>query len=311
MMTKTVRVLLIDDEPHLLFGLRAVLKRAGFEILTASNGELGLECARQEHPDIIVCDMMMPSLNGLQVKQLLADDPSTAHIPFIFLTARPDIEDKLAGLSSGADDYIIKPFVNVAELIERIRAVLRRYEAGRQQGLAEAEEKIDQLQRFLHMTAQLVAQNGEMVEQPEFTDDHGEATNLYSRANFENRLDSLDDAAMFPVGIVVFQVHDLNTLDSQVVEKRVRQVVAVLKTAMDTDQLVFKMGADEFVVLLPRVDDFQIDRTLVCVRAELDQYNSAEPAHPLALQMGIAVGEYGSQLSAVLQQAETRMQALH
>jgi DNA-binding response OmpR family regulator len=144
MTAQSIRVLLIDDEPYLLFGLRAVLKRAGFEVLTASNGELGLERARQERPDIIVCDVMMPPPNGLQLKQRLAEDPATASIPFIFLTARTSIEDKLAGLSSGADDYIVKPFVNVQELVERIRAVLRRYEIGRQQGLAEAERKAAQ-----------------------------------------------------------------------------------------------------------------------------------------------------------------------
>lgn len=185
--------------------------------------------------------------------------------------------------------------------------MLRRHEAGRQQGLAEAEQKIDQLRRFLHMTVQLVAQNGEMIEQLDFANEQGSAGYLYSRENFENRLDTLDDAGMFPVGIIAFQVNSLSSLDPQVAEKRVRRTAQLLKTALDTDQLVFKVGADEFVVLLPHVNDLQVDRALTSVRTELSQYNIADPRHPLVLKMGIALGQKGSQLSTVLREAETIM----
>ena len=306
MSDKPIRVLLIDDEPHLLFGLNAVMKRAGFEVLTAANGKAGLDHAREDHPDIIVCDVMMPPPNGLQLKQMLAKDPVTASIPFIFLTARTNLSDKLVGLSSGADDYLTKPF-QVEELIERIRAILRRYETGRQQGLAEAEQKIDELRRFLHMTAQLVAENGQMVEQMEFANDHGEAWHLYSRESFELQLDSLTDPGMFPFGIVVFQVNPLQPTEAPIAEQLIRRAAQVLKDAIDAEQLIFKTGVNEFVVLVPNASDLRIEQTLTCVKTELERHNSADPGHPLDLKIGIAVGEMDSRLSDVLRQAEAMM----
>ncbi|WP_295399632.1 response regulator [uncultured Thiocystis sp.] len=131
------KVLLIDDDPHQLFAASLIVKRFGFAVVTAGDGASGLELARTERPDIIVCDIMMPGQNGFMLKSLLAKDPLTAEIPFIFLTARTLQADKLAALEHGVDDYLTKPF-HPEELIGRIRAVLRRYDAGRRQGRTEA-----------------------------------------------------------------------------------------------------------------------------------------------------------------------------
>ncbi len=143
-----VKLLLIDDEPNLLIGLRAVMQKAGYQVIAASSGAEGLRAAREEKPDLIVCDVMMPPPDGFRLKELLAEDPRTAVIPFIFLTARSGNTDRLNGFRGGADDYVTKPF-NVDELLARVAAVLRRAEIARQRGAQEAEEKLEALRRTL------------------------------------------------------------------------------------------------------------------------------------------------------------------
>ena len=139
-------VLVIDDDRSLLLGLQAIMKRAGYQVLIASSGDEGLALAQERRPDVIVCDVMMPPPNGLEVRRTLARDPQSATIPFIFLTARVSQADKVSGIESGADDYITKPF-DRDELLARIKAVLRRDELGREQGRLEAERQLQQLRR--------------------------------------------------------------------------------------------------------------------------------------------------------------------
>src|SRR5574341_1878812 len=118
-------VLLIEDEETLLETLAYNLRQEGYEVLTADDGEAGLEAARRERPDLVVLDIMLPRLDGLAVCRILRRDAELAATPIIMLTARGTQSDKMIGLDSGADDYITKPF-GLGELLARIRAVLRR-----------------------------------------------------------------------------------------------------------------------------------------------------------------------------------------
>ncbi len=137
-------ILVIDDDQKLSFGLVAVLRRAGFQTKTASSGAEGLKSIRAEKPDVILCDIMMPPPNGIQLKKELSNDPETRRIPFLFLSARTAQVDKLAGLENGADDYITKPF-EVNELLARIQAILRRDMLGRERGIQESAANVDKL----------------------------------------------------------------------------------------------------------------------------------------------------------------------
>jgi len=139
-------ILLIDDEQGLLVGLSAVLKRAGYQIITATNGSDGQKAAKEKKPDLIVCDIMMPAPNGFELRRLLSLDPATAVIPFIFLTARTGEADMLQGFNAGADDYVVKPFTR-EELIARIAAVLRRFELGKQKGKEDLDVHLVELRR--------------------------------------------------------------------------------------------------------------------------------------------------------------------
>jgi signal transduction histidine kinase len=132
-------VLIIDDEPALRLGLAAKIKRHGYEVVTACDGADGMLKARETLPDLIVSDVMMPPPNGFELRKLLAQDPKLASIPFIFLTARTGLEDRVNGIRDGADDYITKPF-ETEELLARMEAVLRRVKVEQERGRDEIRE---------------------------------------------------------------------------------------------------------------------------------------------------------------------------
>ena len=123
------RVLVIDDEASVLDVARAYLEREGFVVETASSGRRGLELAERRPPDLIVLDLMLPGMDGLEVCRRLRGDAATAGLPIIMLTAKADEVDRIVGLELGADDYLAKPF-SPKELVARVRAVLRRAQPG-------------------------------------------------------------------------------------------------------------------------------------------------------------------------------------
>src|ERR1700755_1165625 len=119
----TTKILIVEDEPNMVAELRDNFEYEGFQVLTALDGVEGLERALKDSPDLIILDVMMPRMSGLDVcKQLKAKRPS---IPIIMLTARGQEVDKVVGLELGADDYVTKPF-SIRELLARVKAVLRR-----------------------------------------------------------------------------------------------------------------------------------------------------------------------------------------
>jgi two-component system, OmpR family, alkaline phosphatase synthesis response regulator PhoP len=115
-------VLVVDDEPNIVRLVRDYLEHAGFKVLTASDGPTAVRSARTGHPDLIVLDLGLPGVDGLDVARSLRQENP---VPIIMLTARTEESDKLVGLELGADDYVTKPF-SPKELVARVRAVLRR-----------------------------------------------------------------------------------------------------------------------------------------------------------------------------------------
>jgi len=153
-MSDTTHLLIIDDDKALLLGLAETLKRAGnYQVATADNGELGIKLARENPPQLIVCDLMMPPPDGWAVLKALSEDSLTASIPFIFLTARAGEYDKIKGMNLGADDYITKPF-SKDELIARIHAILRRQEKAQTAERVKNQEQFDALGRKVHQLNQ-------------------------------------------------------------------------------------------------------------------------------------------------------------
>jgi DNA-binding response OmpR family regulator len=121
-------ILVVDDEPKIAALARDYLEHAGFAVVTAADGQAALEAVGRTRPDLVVLDLGLPEVDGLDVTRAIRRDSS---LPIVMLTARDDEIDKLLGLELGADDYLTKPF-SPRELVARVKAVLRRVDAGRQ-----------------------------------------------------------------------------------------------------------------------------------------------------------------------------------
>ena len=119
------RVLIVEDEPDIRELVVHHLKREGYQVSAASSGEEALRQVQAAPPDLVLLDLMMPAMDGLEVCRRLRQDPATVSLPIVMLTAKGDEVDRVLGLEIGADDYVVKPF-SPKELLARVRAVLRR-----------------------------------------------------------------------------------------------------------------------------------------------------------------------------------------
>jgi two-component system, OmpR family, response regulator len=117
------QVLVVDDEPSIVDAVSTAFRYEGFEVREASTGRAALAAAQEAAPDLMILDVMLPDLDGLEVTRRLRQDG--IRVPVLFLTARDSLEDKVAGLTVGGDDYVTKPF-SLAEIVARARAILRR-----------------------------------------------------------------------------------------------------------------------------------------------------------------------------------------
>jgi DNA-binding response OmpR family regulator len=139
------RILIIEDNPETRRFLEAMLGKE-FEVITAENGVIGIDFARNKSPDLILLDIMLPILSGYDACSLLKKDEKTKHIPIIFLSAKNSVTDITHGLSTGADDYIAKPF-DYKELVARVRARLRKGAEATAQPIQVGDLRIDPANR--------------------------------------------------------------------------------------------------------------------------------------------------------------------
>ena len=141
-----MKVLVIDDEPPIRLLCRVNLEAEKMEVLEASDGPTGLEKARNEEPDVILLDVMMPGLDGWQVAEELLGDERTRSIPIVFLTARAEVRDRARGLDLGGIDYVTKPF-NPTELAPLVRELVQRVDQGEREEVRR--EKIAELRDLI------------------------------------------------------------------------------------------------------------------------------------------------------------------
>lgn len=149
------KILVVDDEQKIVELVRLYLEKNGYRVLVAYDGLKGLELARQKRPDLILLDLMLPGMDGLDVCRILQAE---SDVPIIMLTAKSTDEDKLIGLELGADDYIIKPF-NPREVVARVRVVLRRAGKETSRGPAEmqfADLVVDRRRHEVRMRGEVV-----------------------------------------------------------------------------------------------------------------------------------------------------------
>ncbi|MHB1500114.1 MAG: response regulator transcription factor [Candidatus Dormibacteria bacterium] len=151
--TRPTRVLVVDDEPSITEFIELGLRREGFSVRTAPDGRAALTAVDQFHPDVVILDIMMPRLNGLELTRELAGDSRRS---LIILSARDETQDRIAGLELGADDYLVKPF-DFGELLARVRSVLRRRQPEQAALLQAGPLELDRAHR-------LTSYHGEAVE---------------------------------------------------------------------------------------------------------------------------------------------------
>ena len=144
----TTRVLVIDDEAPIRLLCRVNLEAEGMQVIEAADGPAGLEQAREQTPDVVLLDVMMPGLDGWRVAEHLLEDERTNEIPIIFLTARAEFRDRARGLDIGGVDYVTKPF-NPLELAPLVRELLARIERGERDELRG--EKLAELRSLMEM----------------------------------------------------------------------------------------------------------------------------------------------------------------
>jgi len=175
-------VLVVDDERQIAEIASDYLEHAGFAVITASDGAQALELARRRHPDLVVLDLGLPKLDGVDVARILRRE---SNVPIIMLTARVEESDRLLGLETGADDYIVKPF-SPRELVARVRAVLRRTDERGQLGdlfrlsdltidvprlsVSRGEKPIDLTPTEFHLLATLARQPGRVFTRAQLLD---------------------------------------------------------------------------------------------------------------------------------------------
>jgi signal transduction histidine kinase len=140
--TKPRTILVIDDDQPMLLGLKVLLERSGYKVQTCENSLSAIKIAEETQPNLIVCDVMMPLMDGFKVRDELSASPLTSGIPFLFLSARASQTDKLRGLEGGADDYVTKPF-DPRELVARINAVFRRQDHSHEDAAQEMNRQIE------------------------------------------------------------------------------------------------------------------------------------------------------------------------
>jgi two-component system response regulator MprA len=161
------KVLVIDDAENIIEFIRLGLRYEGFQVESASDGEQGVTAAQRINPDLIILDVMLPDIDGLEVCRRLRANPTTKDIPVLMLTAKDEVRDRIAGLRMGADDYLTKPF-DFDELLERIRAILRRSHPKTVQSNGDSEEASGQVLQFadlkLNTATREVTRSGRLIE---------------------------------------------------------------------------------------------------------------------------------------------------
>lgn len=285
------KILVIEDTPDILNNILDFLEAEDFEAIGAENGREGVEQAQSQEFDLIICDIMMPELDGYEVLSELRQDPKTATIPFIFLTAKGDRSDIRQGMNLGADDYLTKPFTK-GELLEAISARMKRSQQQTEQ-LKQVSQQLDRLEKFDNLTglpnlSALEGREGYLDRAME------RVTELERQVPFLllglDKFARINDTIGYRNGDLILQQ----------VALRLEQFVSEFETGA-----VVRMGGDEFGIVLSPVETKE---TAVAIAQELLQtiaqpYQNERRSVPLTGAIGIAFYPTAPNLEELRRQA--------
>jgi two-component system, cell cycle response regulator len=234
-------ILVADDEPVNRALIERLLVRECYHVLAARNGNEAVEQARSALPDLVLLDMMMPEMDGLDACRLIKETEATRDIPVIFLSARGETEMKVSALSLGADDYISKPF-EAEELIARVHVAIR------------LKRERDQLR----LSAEEASMRAEQAQARAMTD---ALTGLLNRYGLQHTLAREHAEArryQRPLSCVLIDLDKFKTINDTyghaVGDLTLQQVAGILREAVRASDTVFRYGGEEFLVLLPETD---------------------------------------------------------
>jgi diguanylate cyclase (GGDEF)-like protein len=273
------QILVIEDDALVCTLMLKLLKAEAFKILIANDGATGVQLAQMYEPDLIICDVMMPEFDGYEVLRQLRDQPATATIPFIFLSAKADRTDLRQGMELGADDYLTKPFKR-AELLGAIAARLEKRDTLTQPYIRE-------MKRAANMLGQMA-----------YVDP---LTNLPNRISFHNQCQNAIQQAQeagYSVAVVHLNLKDFGAVNTSLGyfngDRLLQKVATRLKRAVGESDAVARLVANEFGVLLNQVsvegsDESAIDSLMQNILASFTEpYELDEQSVPLQARIGIA-----------------------
>lgn len=234
-------ILVADDEPVNRALIQRRLEREGYHVLTARNGSEAVEQARASLPDLVILDVMMPEMDGMDACRLLKESEATHDIPVIFLSARDETEMKVSGLGLGADDYISKPF-EAEELIARVHVAIR------------LKRERDQLRT----SVEEASMRAELAQERAMTDALTGILNRYGLQHILAREHAEARRYNRPLSCLVIDLDNFKTINDTyghaVGDLALQQIAGILREAVRRSDTVFRYGGEEFLVLLPETD---------------------------------------------------------
>jgi diguanylate cyclase (GGDEF)-like protein len=237
----TPTILVADDEPVNRALIQRRLEREGYHVLTARNGNEAVEQALASLPDLVILDVMMPEMDGMDACRLIKETEATRDIPIIFLSARDETEMKVNGLSLGADDYISKPF-EAEELIARVHVAIR------------LKRERDQLRT----SVEEASMRAERAQERAMTDALTGLLNRYGLQHILAREHAEARRYNRPLSCLLIDLDNFKTINDtyghQIGDLTLQQISGVLREAVRASDTVFRYGGEEFLVLLPETD---------------------------------------------------------
>jgi two-component system, cell cycle response regulator len=286
--TQTARptILVADDEAINRALIQRRLEREGYRVLTARDGGEAVRVAREELPDLVILDVMMPGMDGLDACRALKEDERTRDIPVIFLSARDETEMKVSGFDLGADDYISKPF-EAAELVARVHVRIR------------LKRERDQLRT----SAEEASARAEQAQERAMTDALTKLLNRHALGHTLARESAEARRYTRPLSCLMVDLDNFKTINDTYGHATgdlvLRQIAAVLREAVRGTDTVFRYGGEEFLVLLPETDLSGASALGEKIRAAAAARLFGEGARPFDLTLSIGVASLSGDESGV------------
>ncbi len=270
-------ILVADDEPANRALIQRRLERAGYRVLEARNGREAVDRAREELPDLVLLDVMMPEMDGLEACRQLKEDEATYGIPIIFLSARDETDVKVSGLSLGADDYISKPF-KAEELLARVEVAMR----------------LKRERDHLRLSAEEARATALMAQERAMTDALSGMLNRYGLQRVLTHEHAEARRYTRPLSCLMVDLDNFKTINDtfghMAGDVALKQVAGILNEIVRRSDMVSRYGGDEFLVLLPETDLEGAEALAEKIRAAASsrKFGDGSPHFQVTLSIGAA-----------------------